>query len=163
MTTVTMLTAAGLSKVTLSPPHGWRLPTRDETEQSWRANNPSRYLFVHGDFTGDEHIDTAMILVRSDGSGLAPFVALAGPDDQRRFLQAEQTNPISYLSEEGVKLLKPGKYITTCGKDYGCSENEKESVTISTDAIEFFKYEGPARLIYWDKSKGALSEAWLSD
>ena len=158
-----MLTAAGLSKVTLSPPHGWRLPSRGETEQSWRANSPSRYLFVKGDFTGDGKIDTAIILVRIDGSGFAPFVALAGSDDQRRFLQAEQTNPITYLSEEGVKLLRPGKYITTCGKGYGCNENEKESVTISTDAIEFFKFEGPARMIYWDKSKDALSEVWLSD
>lgn len=163
MTTVTMLTAAGLSKVTLSPPHGWRLPSRGETEQSWRSKSPSRYLFVKGDFTGDGNIDTAMILVRIDGSGLALFVALAGSDDQRRFLQAEQTNPISYLSEEGVKILKPGKYMTTCGKGYGCNENEKESVTISTDAIEFFKFEGPARMIYWDKSRGRLSEAWLSD
>jgi hypothetical protein len=163
VTTVTMLTAAGLSKVTLSPPHGWRLPGRDETAQSWRANSPSRYLFVNGDFTGDGNIDTAMILVRIDGSGLAPFVALAGSNDRRRFLQAEQSNPISYLSEEGVKLLKPGKYTTTCGKGYGCNKNEKESVTISTDAIEFFKFEGPARMIYWDKSKDALSEVWLSD
>jgi hypothetical protein len=163
VTTVTMLTAAGLSKVTLSPPHGWRLPSCGETEQSWRANSSSRYLSVDGDFTGDGNIDTAMILVRIDGSGLAPFVALAGSDDQRRFLQAEQTNPISYLSEEGVKLLKPGKYITTCGKGYGCNENEKKSVTISTDAIEFFKFEGLARMIYWDKSKDALSEVWLSD
>jgi hypothetical protein len=161
--TVTMLTAAALSNETLAPPYGWRLPSRGETAQSWRANSPSRYLSVNGDFTSDGNIDIAMILVRSDGSGLAPFVALAGSDHQRRFLQAEETNPISYLSEEGVKLLKPGKYITTCGKGYGCSENEKKSVTISTNAIEFFKYEGPARMIYWDKSKGAFSEAWLSD
>jgi hypothetical protein len=158
-----MLTAAGLSNETLAPPPGWRFPRPDETAQSWRSKSPSRYLFVKGDFTGDGNIDTAMILVRIDGSGLAPFVALAGSDDQRRFLQAEQTNPISYLSEEGVKLLKPGKYTTTCGKGYGCSENEKKSVTISTDAIEFFKHDGPARMIYWDKSKGALSEVWLSD
>jgi hypothetical protein len=158
-----MLTAAGLSNETLPPPPGWRFPRPDETAQSWRSKSPSHYLSVNGDFTGDGDIDTAIILVRSDGSGLAPFVALAGSDDQRRFLQAEQTNPITYLSEEGVKLLKPGKYITTCGKGYGCSENEKESMTISTDAIEFFKYEGPARMIYWDKSKGALSEVWLSD
>ena len=130
---------------------------------TWRSKSPSRYLSVNGDFTGDGKIDAAMILVRIDGSGLAPFVALAGSNDQRRFLQAEQTNPISYLSEEGVKLLRPGKYITICGKGYDCNENEKESVTISTDAIEFFKYEGPARMIYWDKRKDALSEVWLSD
>jgi len=161
--TVTALTGAGLSKVTLSPPRGWRLPSRGETAQSWRANSPSRYLSVNGDFTGDGNIDTAMILVQSDGSGLAPFVALAASGHERRFLQAEETNPISYLPDEGMKLLRPGKYMTTCGKGYGCSENEKESVTISTDAIEFFKYEGPARMIYWDKSKGAMSEVWLSD
>jgi hypothetical protein len=160
---VTTLAAAGLPKVTLSPPHGWRLPNPDETAQSWRSKSPLRYLSVNGDFTGEGNIDSAMILVRSDGSGLAPFVALAGSDHQLRFLQAEETNPISYLGEEGVKLLKPGKYMTTCAKGYGCSENEKESVTISTDAIEIFKYEGPARMIYWDKSKGAFSEAWLSD
>ena len=160
---VAMLSAAGLSKVTPSPPHGWRLPNRGETAQSWRSNSPSRYLSVNGDFTGDGNIDAAMILVRSDGSGFAPFVVLAGSNHERRFLQAEEMNPISYLPDEGMKLLRPGKYLTTCGKGYGCSDNEKKSVTISTDAVEFFKDEGPARMIYWDRSKRALSEVWLSD
>jgi hypothetical protein len=163
VTTVTMLAAAGLSKVTLSPPPGWRLPSPGETAQPWRSKSPSRYLFVKGDFTGGRNIDTAMILVRNDGSGFAPFVSLAGTDHGRKFLQAEETNPISYLPDEGMSLLRPGKYVTTCGKGYDCSENEKKSVTITTDAVEFFKDGGPARMIYWDRSKRRLSEVWLSD
>lgn len=161
--TVTMLAAAGFAKGTLSPPAGWRLPRAEETAQSWRSNSPSRYLSVTGDFTGDGNIDTAIILVRKDGSGFAPFVAFDGRNRESRLLQGEETNPVSYLSDEGIKLLRPGKYLTTCGKGYGCSENENESVTISTDAVELFKNEGPERMIYWDKNKGALSEVWLSD
>ena len=163
VTAITMLTAAGLSKETLTPPLGWRFPRPGETAQSWRSKSPSGYLSVNGDFAGGGNIDTAMILVRSDGSGFAPFVALTALGREPRFLQAEETNPISYLPDEGMSLLRPGKYLTTCGKGYGCSENEKESVTISTDAVEFFKDEGPARMIYWDRSKRALSEVWLSD
>jgi hypothetical protein len=163
VTTITMLTSAGLSKDTLAPPLGWRFPRSGETAQSWRSKSPSRFLSVNGDFTGGGNIDTAMILVRNDGSGFAPFVSLAGSDHGRQFLQAEETNPISYLPDEGMKLLRPGKFLTTCGKGYGCSENEKKSVTISTDAVEFFKYEGPARMIYWNRSTRALSEVWLSD
>ena len=163
MATITMLAAAGLSKETLTPPLGWRFPRPGETAQSWRSKSPSRYLSVNGDFTGGGNTDTAMILVRSDGSGFAPFVVLAGSNHERRFLQAEEMNPISYLPDEGMKLLRPGKYLTTCGKGYGCSDNEKKSVTITTDAVEFFKDGGPARMIYWDRSKRALSEVWLSD
>jgi hypothetical protein len=161
---ITVLAApSGFSVETLSPPAGWRLLRPDETAQSWRSHSPTRYLSVSGDFTGAGNISTAIILVRDDGSGIAPFVALTGPDHKRRFLQGEETNPISYLPDEGIKLLKSGKYVTTCGKGYGCSKGEKESVTISTDAVEFFKYEGPGRMIYWDKTKGALLEVWLSD
>jgi hypothetical protein len=163
VTTLTLVAAAGMSKEALTPPPGWRFPRPGETAQSWRSKSPSRYLSVHCDFTGSGNIDTAMILVRSDGSGFAPFVVLAGSDHGRSFLQAEETNPISYLPDEGMMVLRPGKYLTTCGKGYGCSENEKESVTISTDAVEFFKDEGPARMIYWDRSKRALTEVWLSD
>ena len=105
-----------------------------------------------------------MILVRDDGSGFAPFVAFVDGRYALRFLQGEETNPISYLPDEGIKLLGPGKYLTACGKGYGlCGENNIKSVTLSTDSIEFFKHEGPARVIYWDKSKRALSEVWLSD
>jgi hypothetical protein len=147
----------------LSPPAGWRLLRPDETAQSWRSDSPSRYLSVAGDFTGDGKVTTAIILIREDGSGIAPFVALPGPDHNRRFLQGEETNPISYLHDEGIRLLKPGKYLTTCGKGYGCSKGEPQSVTISTDAVEFFKHDGPARMIFWDKTKGTLSEVWLSD
>jgi hypothetical protein len=163
VTTLTTFAPGGLAKVTLSLPDGWRAPRADETAQSWRSSSPSRYLSITGDFTGDGNIDTAMILVRGDGSGLAPFVAITGPDHRSRFLQGEETNPISYLRDEGIKLLRPGKYVTVCGKGYGCGEGDKKSVTISTDAVEFFKYQGPARLIFWDESKGALSEVWLSD
>jgi hypothetical protein len=159
VTTVMVLAPAVSSKEILSPPAGWRLLRPDETAQSWRSHSPSRYLSVTGNFTGDGNIETAIILVRDDGSGFAPFVALTGPDHKRRrFLQGEETNPISYLRDEGIKLLKSGKYVTTCGRGYGCTKGEKESVTISTDAVEFFKYEGPARMIFWDKNKGALSE-----
>ncbi|MGB9383091.1 MAG: hypothetical protein WCB16_20885 [Candidatus Binatus sp.] len=158
-----MVAAAGFAKGTLSLPVGWRLPRPEETAQPWRSNSPSRYLSVTGDFAGHGRIDTAIILVRDDGSGFAPFVAFTGPNRESRLLQGEETNPVSYLSYEGIKLLRPGKYLTTCGKGYGCSENEKESVAISTDAVEFSKSDGHGRMIYWDKNKGALSEVWLSD
>jgi hypothetical protein len=163
VTTVLMWTSAVLSKQILSPPAGWRLSRPDETLQSWRSDSPSRYLSVSGNFTGDGNVNTAIILVRDDGSGIAPSVALGGPGHERRFFQGGETNPISYLHDEGIKLLKPGRYVTTCGKGYGCSQGEKKSITISTDAVEFFKYEGPGRMIFWDKTKGALSEVWLSD
>lgn len=68
------------------------------------------------------------MLVRDDGSGIAPFVALTGPDHKRRFLQGEETNPISYLPDEGIELLKSGKYVTTCGKEYGCRKAKKSQL-----------------------------------
>jgi hypothetical protein len=75
----------------------------------------------------------------------------------------EDTNPENYLAAEGLKLAKPGTYVTACGKGYGCGPNEKKSITLSFDGVEFFKEEGPSRLIYFDPKTGLFKEAWLSD
>jgi hypothetical protein len=144
-------------------PNGWRLPSNDETFQSWRLESPTRYLSVNGDFAGRGAADKAIILVKKNSTGFAPFLVLAAPDGRTRFFQAEETNPMRYLPDEGLRLLPPGKYKTTCGKGYGCSDGDEHSVTVSTHAVEFFQREGPERLIYWNTAKDGPSEVWLSD
>jgi hypothetical protein len=155
--------AAATPYVDTQLPNGWRLTSNEETAQSWRLKSPTRYLSVNGDFAGHGVAEKAIILVKKDGTGFAPFLLLAEPDGQTRFFQAEEINPMRYLQDEGLRVLLPGSYKTTCGKGYGCSEGDKDSVTISTQAVEFFQRDGPERLIYWDNDKDRPSEVWLSD
>jgi len=158
-----MLLVAATPYADTQLPNGWRLPSNDETAQSWRLKSPTRYLSVNGDFAGRGATEKAIMLVKEDGTGFAPFLVLAAPDGQTRFFQAEKINPMRYLQDEGLRLLPPGSYKTTCGKGYGCSEGEKDSVTVSTQAVEFFQRDGPERLIYWNNDKDGPSEVWLSD
>ena len=152
------------SRPRLVLPAGWRLPFGSEVNQAWRSASPHRYLVVHGDFTGGQRQDGCLLLVRTNGSGFAPFVVLTQENGQKEFVQVEDTNDRPYLETEGIVLAKPGTYRTACGKGYiECGPQDKESITTSFDAIEFFKREGPARLIYWDPVKKGFAEAWLSD
>ncbi len=145
-------------------PSGWRLPESSEINQQWRLQDPNRYVVVRGNFDGSGNEGEAFLLVRSDGSGFAPFVRLTTKGEgQTRLFQAEATNPGGELANEGLKLAGPGTYVTACGKGYGCGPDERKSVTLSNDGIEFFKQEGPSRLIYWDSKNHQLSEVWLSD
>jgi hypothetical protein len=144
-------------------PPGSRLPEKTEVQQDWRSSSPTRYLTVTGDFVGIGHPETAHILVRTDGSGFAPFIAVRRGGATRVY-QGEKTNEMGYLQKEGIKIAKPGTYVTACGKGYfDCDAGEKESVTISTDGVEFFEDEGASRLIYWDPQKKHFAEVWLSD
>jgi len=163
---VVPLSTLAISQVAsaLTLPAGWRLPNHNETDQAWRISNPNHYLVVHGDFNGDGLQDTALLLVRADGSGFAPFVALGRKDGKTGFVQRETTNQMYYLETEGLKLAQPGTYRTACGKGYAdCGPGEKDSVIISFDAIEFFKEGGPSRLIYWDAKRKSFAEVWTSD
>jgi len=169
-TLVNVATLSVLSSIALCaerqplPPPGWRLPAASETAQSWRHDSSAHYVTVDGDFQGQGSVATAKILVRQDGSGFAPFVFLKLGDGSYKFVQAEKTEPLSALNSQGIKLVKPGTYVTACGKGYGdCSNSDSKQIKLTTDAIEIFVDEGPGRIIYWDSSSNALKEAWLSD
>jgi hypothetical protein len=144
-------------------PPGWRLPTSAETNQNWRDKSLTHYLTATGNFRGGGVTDTALILVRKDRSGFAPFIGLGGNRNPVQFLQGEETNEIQYLASQGLKIATRGTYRTACGKGYGCDPGELKSITLENDAIEFFKSEGPSRLIYWDKANHRFAEVWLSD
>ena len=128
-----------ISQSPLALPAGWRLPTQKEAHQAWRSSADTRYLVAHGDFDGDGRQDSAYLLVREDGSGFAPFVALTGRDGRAVYVQGEKTNQMAYLESEGLKLAKPGTYTTACGEGYACGPGDKESINISHHAIAYFK------------------------
>src|SRR5579872_5242069 len=75
-------TVAAQKNLLLQP---WRAPTAAElgapAEQTWRENDPGRYLVMTGDFDGDGKPDEARILVRGDGRAYALVVKLGGRPD----------------------------------------------------------------------------------
>ena len=89
-----LLLAAATPYVDAPLPNGWRLPSNDETAQSWRLKSPTRYLSINGDFAGRGAAEKAIILVKKDSTGFAPFLVLTASDGQSRFFQAEETNPM---------------------------------------------------------------------
>jgi hypothetical protein len=126
-----LLTTFSWQSLSLSPPSGWRLPDHREIDQQWRAASPTRYIVARGDFTGDGSQDTALILVRNDGTVFAPFFALTGKGRSIHVFRCEKPLDMGYLEEKGLKLSRPGTYRTACGKGYyDCEPGEKESITI---------------------------------
>lgn len=144
-------------------PAGWRLPSASEVDQSWRSSDTTKYLTVAGNFDGTGKANVAFLLVKSDRTGFAPFIALNQGSKEPKLFQVEETNAMEYLAAEGLKLAKPGTYVTACGKGYDCGPNEEKSIKLSFDGLEFFKEEGSSRLIYFDPNTRRFKESWLSD
>jgi hypothetical protein len=146
-------------------PDGWRYPTPEETyidDGPFKGNN--KYLKAFADFNGDKYIDTAMILMREDGSGIGLFVFLKsdGRDTAILLDTVDNANSAKYM---GVSVAKAGTFKTACAKGYGppCGKDEPEEVTVPFRAIDFFAFESSNSYFYWDTSDSKFKRVWISD
>jgi hypothetical protein len=126
-------------------------------------SEPTRYLSVEGNFEGEGKKEVILLLVRSDGSAFAPFIATENERGIIKLSQVEAASPREYLGKEGVKSARPGRYLTACDKGYDCYPADKKTITLSFEGVEFFENEGPSRVIYFDPTRRAFTESWLSD
>jgi hypothetical protein len=70
------------------------------------------------------------------------------------------------LGNNGIELVKAGKYKTACGKRYGdfaCAHGEPDFLELSTAAIDFFQAESSDSIFYWESASKSFREILMSD
>jgi hypothetical protein len=144
-------------------PKGWRPPNKAEASDEWRNKSPTRFLTVRGDFNGDGKPDIAELLVNPSRKRWALFVKLGSSTSWQR---VGDENEMDWLRGMGIKLVKPGRYETACGKGYGedfCAHGEPKFLKISSDAIDLFKEESADSIAYWDQKRDTFRFVQMSD
>jgi len=143
-------------------PQGWRTPKSQEIVyegDTWRNENPSKFLEVQADFDGDGKNDDAKLLVSSNGEKYGLFVFLGSGKTVR--LTQEKT---VHLQVMGIDLLQPGAHKTACGKGYWeCKKGEPETLHLGTPGLLYFKSESAASVYVWSSSAKGFYQVWLSD
>lgn len=134
-------------------PDGWTLPPKAFTSDDWRNKDSNRYLQFTGDFNGDGISDTAKLLARADGSGIALCVFLSAKGAPYKFIMLNEKKDINKLKSLGIERVPPGRYETACGKGFvACGKDEPKELTLTHDAINYFKYDSANMFYYWDQS-----------
>lgn len=145
-------------------PDGWTLPPKSLTLDDWRNKDSNSYLQVTGDFNGDGVGDTAKLLVRADGSGMALFVFLSENGAKHKLIMLSERKDIKYLKSLGIERVSPGRYETACGKGFvECRKDEPKEVVLAHDAINFFKYDSANMYFYWDKKTDSFIGVGIDD
>lgn len=143
----------------------WRPPTTDELGpySEWRNKDPNRYLLVRADFDGDGKDDTARLVVneKENKIGLSVILSTLGKVSP---LLIETNNDKRAIESRGIKVAKPGKYETACGKGYyDCKKGEPKHIQLDHPGIDFFKYESANMYFIWNSTKKTFDEIGISD
>ncbi len=154
-------------RANLDAPDGWRFPNKADYEGDWelfKKWDPEPF-HIRGDFDGNEIVDDAWILInkRTKGWGLFAFLRMDknGKDGEIFELDSKLDG---YPQRMGLKIAKPGKYTTACGKGiWECEDDEPKEVVISNASIDFFIYESAGSLFFWDKKQSKFIRVWTSD
>jgi hypothetical protein len=140
--------AAGNWGIAKRLPSGWRLPKPEEVMQGWRKEFASGALLVRADLDGDGIIDEARLVVREDGSAVAVAVLLG--NGSKTHLLGEIPEP-GWLEVMGITVVKPGKYLTACGKGYfDCKPGEPKRLTGKCHNLSATQVPPPRCQVYWE-------------
>ena len=145
-------------------PPGWRSPTDEELQDSWRDNCLNRCAWIAGDFNGDGLVEGAFLAIHEKRRvfSLLAFVYSA-PSKARWFVLDELGDP-SWVTIMGVQLYQPGSYRVMCsdpGKS--CARDGKTSLRIEKPAISYFRSESAGSVIFWNERKKRFDRVWESD
>ena len=161
---VILLTASTADAKEMRFPPGWRTPTSEELNDSWRLRDTNKFALVNTDLNGDGEIDKTMLLLSEHGNGFGLFVLLSAKDRKTEIHRLTVIKDPSNFEVMGITDVKPGKYVTVCGKGYRkCKRGEMAELVIVNHAIAFFKEESASSYFYWDKRANTFRRAWIED
>ena len=143
----------------------WRSPAESELGEhsAWRKEDPDRYLLVRADFDGDGKEDTARLVINDKENKMGMMVKLSTLGKAEPLL-IETNSDKGAIKAIGIKIAKPGKYQTACGKGYyDCKNGEPEQIQLDRPGIDFFKYETANMFFLWNAAKKTFNEIYMSD
>jgi hypothetical protein len=143
----------------------WRLPTKADLGDNfeWRKENLELYLIAIADFNDDGKEDVVRLLVNDKENQLGLFVTLTSQKDASPMLLETIKKKKSILGL-GVKVAKPGRYKTACGKGYWpCGKDEPAVIEIKHSAIDLFQSEGANSYFIWNDKTKKMKRIWMSD
>lgn len=144
-----------------SVPDGWRELSQDEFTNEIRRDESKDFISVTGDFNGDGVLDEAKLLVTTDGSKMGIVVWISDKDQLKLFVLGEYE---AWPKGMGIDLVSPGDYKTACGKGYwACKPDEPATLILTTDAINYFRFESANSFFFWDNKLQAFNRVWISD
>lgn len=162
---VAMLCGAAWSDPRPPWPDGWRPPNSSEVGTHRVTHAAAEgHLEVRGDFNGDGLTDQAYLLVHRDGSRFALFALVAGANGKWKSEELFEDRDLASLRNVGISLVKPGRYLTTCGKGYvPCGPDEGPYVTLIHDALDYYREESARVYYYWTGASESAKVAYISD
>jgi hypothetical protein len=143
----------------------WRTPTPNDLgkESAWRDKDPNRYLLVKADFDGDGEEDVARLLINHKDGKIGLFVTM-GYRKKTIPLLLETIEGKAMIEVFGIEVVKPGTYITACGKGiWKCKKGEPEELHLRNPGIDFFKYESASSYFIWNARKKRFDRIWIDD
>lgn len=143
---------------------GWRAPTKAELadETGWRKEDTALYLTAKADFDGDGKQDEVSLLINDEKNKMGLFVELGSQPGNK--IRLDEIDGMSWIEVMGVRIAKPGKYKTACGKGYwDCKEGEPEALNLKLPAIDYFNYGSANSFFIWDKKTRQFERMWMSD
>ena len=145
-------------------PQGWEIATKiNYSSENLRFSNNIAPSYLCEDFNGDGTIDNAWILINKKKDIFGLFVKLGNIDTITK-LEEYKIDGSDHKIDMGISVVKPGKYITACGKGYGdCEPDEPKEIEINWPSINFFLYESANSFYYWDNNKKKFNRIWISD
>jgi len=164
---VVFLLAIVSSALAKSPiPDGWRIPTEADYTLDWNESisNGSIPFHVTADFNGDNVADDAYILLSTQSKAWALFVILNTKDGKPTIIKLDENNGQTLPQLMGLSVVKPGDYVTACGKGYNeCDPNEPKSLHLDISALGYFQFESAESFFWWDKQTKKFYRTWISD
>jgi hypothetical protein len=173
ITVIALLAIASCARTAWSQdvPPGWRSPTAQETAESARNDNPTRYTKAVGDFNGDGVTDEAVLLKSMRFSGEALWVRLSGGKGKFEWLKLHEIDwGAKYPNVDlatGIDTVPPGAY------SYGCFDDAKDcnfgpaetrpKLTLRNPGIAYFKIESAGSLFFWSEKDHRFLRVWMSD
>jgi len=145
-------------------PPGWRSPTNEELQDSWRNDCPNRCAWVAADFNGDHLVEGAFLAVHEKRKvfGLLAFV-YSKPGREHWFVLDEIKDP-SFVTVMGVQSYSPGIYRVMCFEnEKNCGPDGRRALKLTLPSISYFKSESASSIYYWHESKKRFVRAWESD
>jgi hypothetical protein len=160
---LTLLSCSAFAAGPVFPP-GWRSPTAEEMQDSWRDKCQNRCAWIAADLDGNNLIEGAFLAVndRRKSFGLLAFVYSAS-GEARWFILDEIKDP-SWVTIMGVQVYSPGTYRVMClESNKNCGPDGKKPLQIERPAISYFKSESASSIYYWHKGKKRFVRVWESD